>query len=378
MDFTLNEQQELLKAYARDFLEREHPESLIRALEDTERGYSLELWKKMAALGWMGLTIPQEYGGAGLGLCELAVLLEEFGRALIAGPFTSTVAMGATALLEAGSRIQKQELLPQVAAGDLILTLALLEDPISWEAAGVRLVAAQDGRSYTLSGIKRFVPDADAAQKIIVAARSSRHGAPEDGVTLFLVDVGSPGVSLNPLQVMGGYRMYDVSFRDVRIQGDAILGQLHEGWPVVEKTKLWAEVAACAYLTGLCQMDLDITLRYVKERVQFGRRIGSFQALQHRLADALLDIDSMRLMTHKAAWSIQTSVPGAVAMVSMAKAWVSEASGRIVAAGQQLHGGIGFTKEYRVQMYFQRQTLLGLMWGDADYHREMVARSLGM
>jgi alkylation response protein AidB-like acyl-CoA dehydrogenase len=378
MDLGLDEQQELLKNFARDFLEKECPESVVREMEDDEKGHSPDLWRKMAEQGWMGLIIPEEYGGAGMNLCELAVLLEEFGRALVPGPYISTVVLGAYPTMIAGSEEQKQWLLPKVAAGDVIMTMALTEPSAKWDAEGVQLEAKKQGDGYVLNGTKLFVPDAHVTDRMIVVARTSSGKTPEEGITLFFVDSQEAGISYEPLKTIAGDKQCEVTFKDVKVAAHSILGEADKGWPIVEQTKKVATVAACAYLVGLAQMDFDVTLNYAKERVQFGRPIGSFQAIQHKLADAVIDVDGSRFITYKAAWSLQEGEPDADLMVSMAKAWTSDASRRVVAQGQQIHGGIGFTKEYKIQLYFRRQKWMELMWGDADYHREQVAQKLAV
>lgn len=374
MDLGLDEQQEMLKNFARDFLEKECPESLVRQMEEDERGYSPELWQKMAQQGWMGLIIPEQYGGAGMGLCELVVLLEEFGRSLVPGPFISTVVLGAVPVMEAGTEQQKSWVLPKIAAGELIMTMALTEPSAKWTADGVSLEARKEGGEYVLNGTKLFVPDAHVSDRMIVVARTG--GSGEDGITLFFVDSKAPGIKYELLKTIAADKQCEVTFENVRVPAENILGQEGNGWPIVEKTKKVATVAACAYLVGLAQMDFDVTLNYAKERVQFGRPIGSFQAIQHKLADAVIDVDGSRFITYKAAWSLQEGEPDADLMVSMAKAWTSDASRRVVAHGQQIHGGIGFTKEYKIQLYFRRQKWMELMWGDADFHRERVAEML--
>jgi len=374
MDLGLDEQQEMLKNFARDFLEKECPEKLVRDMEEDEKGYSPELWQKMAQQGWMGLIIPEKYGGTGMNLCELVVLLEEFGRALVPGPFISTVVLGGVPIMEAGTDAQKEQFLPKIAAGDLIMTMALTEPSAKWTADGVSLAARKEGDSYVLNGTKLFVPDAHVTDYMVVAARTG--GSGEDGITLLLVDSKSPGIKFEQLKTIAADKQCEVTFENVKVPAANLLGQEGKGWPIVEKTQKVATVAACAYLVGLSQMDFDVTLNYAKERIQFGRPIGSFQAIQHKLADAVIDVDGSRFITYKAAWSLQEGEPDADLMISMAKAWTSDASRRVVAHGQQIHGGIGFTKEYKIQLYFRRQKWMELMWGDGDYHREKVAQAL--
>ena len=372
MDLGLDEQQEMLKNFARDFLEKECPESLVREMEEDDQGYSPDLWKKMAEQGWMGLTIPEDQGGAGMTLCELVVLLEEFGRALVPGPFISTVVLGAVPIMEAGTDEQKAQYLPKIAAGEVIMTMALTEPSAKWTADGVTLEAKKDGGDYVLNGTKLFVPDAHVTDHMVVVARTGGKG--EDGITLFIVDSKSDGIKFEQLKTIAADKQSEVIFENVKVPAANILGSEGKGWEIVEKVSRVATVAACAYLVGLSQMDFDTTLNYAKERVQFGRPIGSFQAIQHKLADAIIDVDGSRFITYKAAWSLTEGEDDTDLMISMAKAWASDASRRVVAHGQQIHGGIGFTKEYKIQLYFRRQKWMELMWGDADYHREKVAQ----
>jgi alkylation response protein AidB-like acyl-CoA dehydrogenase len=372
MDLGLDEQQEMLKNFARDFLEKECPESVVREMEEDDKGYSPDLWKKMAEQGWMGLIIPEQYGGAGMTLCELVVILEEFGRALVPGPFISTVVLGAVPIMEAGTDAQKQEYLPKIAAGDLIMTMALTEPSAKWTADGVSVTAKKDGSDYVINGTKLFVPDAHVTDAMIVVTRTGASG--EDGITCLIVDSKTPGIKFEQLKTIAADKQCEVTFENVKVPAANILGAEGKGWEIVDKVSKVATVAACAYLVGLSQMDFDVTLNYAKERVQFGRPIGSFQAIQHKLADAVIDVDGSRFITYKAAWSMTENEPDADLMVAMAKAWASDASRRVVAHGQQIHGGIGFTKEYKIQLYFRRQKWQELMWGDADFHRERVAQ----
>jgi len=378
MDLGLSEEQELLKGFARDFLEKECPEALVREMEEDERGYKPEFWRMMAAQGWQGMIIPQQYGGTGMTFSDLVVLLEEFGRALVPGPFISTVVLGAIPILEAGTEEQRQAFLPKITAGDLIMTLALTEPSARWDADGVAMPAKAEGDSFVLSGTKLFVPDAHVSDYMLVAARTKESENPEDGITLFLVDSKSAGIELTALKTIAADKQCEVAFNEVRVPKANVLGEVDKGWPIIRGVKSKAAVAACAYMVGLSQMDFDITLDYAKQRIQFGRPIGSFQAIQHKFADMIIDVDGSRFITYKAAWALQENEPEAEMLVSMAKAWCNEAARRVVAQGQQIHGGIGFTKDYKIELYFRRQKWLELMWGDADYHRGLVADKLAI
>jgi alkylation response protein AidB-like acyl-CoA dehydrogenase len=371
VDLGLNEQQELLKNAAREFLENECPETHVREMEEDEKGYSPVLWQQMAEQGWQGLLIPEEHGGAGFDFLDMCVLLEEFGRALVPGPFMSTVLGGAVPLMEAGSDAQKAEFLPKIASGDLIFTLALTEPSARFDEAGIEAKAEVSGDDVTLNGTKLFVPDANVADYLVVAAKSGK------GTTLAIVATDQPGVKITQLQTIARDKQCEVVLENAKGQ---LLGAEGNGWallqPVIEKYT----VAECAYLVGLSQMDFEISVDYAKERVQFGRPIGSFQAIQHKCADMITDVDGSRFIMYKAAWAIASGQPAAdtTLAVDMAKAWCSEATRRVVAHGQQIHGGIGFTKDYKIQLFFRRQKRAELAFGDADFHREAVAQQLGL
>jgi alkylation response protein AidB-like acyl-CoA dehydrogenase len=377
VDLGLSEEQELLRGFARDFLEKECPEQYVRQMEEDERGYSPEVWRKMAEQGWQGLIIPESYGGAGLGFLDLIVLLEEFGRALVPGPYLSTIVGGAIPILEAGSGEQKQQYLPRIASGELIMTLALTEPSATYTADGIETTAAREGDRYVLNGTKLFVTDANVADTLVVAAR--RPGAPgADGISIFLVDAKTPGVSIQTLKTIASDKQCEVRLENVSVPTSNLLGTEGRGWEILDRVLLKATVAECAYLVGLAQMDFEISVNYAKERVQFGRPIGSFQAIQHKAADMVTDVDGARFIMYRAAWAVDQDEPDAAIQVHMAKAWCSDATRRVVAQGQQIHGGIGFTKDYRIQLYFRRQKRSELLWGDGDYHRELVAQSLGV
>ena len=369
MDLGFTETQELLKNAARDFLETECPELLVREMEEDERGYSPELWSKMAEQGWQGMLIPEQHGGAGFDFLDLCVLLEEFGRALVPGPFMSNVLGGAVPLMTAGSDAQKAQYLPGIASGELIFTLAQTEPSARFDEAGIQAQATVSGDQVTITGTKLFVPDANVADYMIVAARS---GA---GVTLAIVATDQPGVTVNQLLTIARDKQCEVVLDNATGE---LLGTDGQGWALLQPVMQRYAVAECAYLVGLSQMDFEISVDYAKERVQFGRPIGSFQAIQHKCADMVTDVDGSRFIMYKAAWALNTDQDDKQMAVNMAKAWTSEATRRVVAHGQQIHGGIGFTKDYKIQLYYRRQKRAELAWGDSDHHRELVADQLGI
>ena len=377
MDFALNEEQEMLRKMARDFLENECPKSLVREMEEDEKGYSPELWKKMAGLGWMGLVFPAEYGGEGMAFLDLAVLIEELGRALVPGPYMSTVVYCGLAILAAGTEEQKREILTGMAKGDLILTLALTEPSATWNADGVTTKAEPDGNDFVISGTKLFIADAHVADYLLCVTRTSEGTDKGDGITLFLVDARSPGISYIPLNTIASDKQFEVVFDKVRVPRQNMLGELDRGWAVIQEMLPKATVAQCAFMVGGAQQVLEMTVNYAKERVQFGKPIGSFQAIQHKCADMAIDVDGCRFIAYQSAWKLSEGLPSALD-VSMAKAWVSEAYRRICVEGHQIHGGIGFIKDHDMQLYYRRAKASELIFGDADYHRELVAQQIGL
>ncbi|HEX5480211.1 MAG TPA: acyl-CoA dehydrogenase family protein [Dehalococcoidia bacterium] len=372
MDLGLSEEQELLKNAARDFLEKECPETLVREMEEDEKGYSPELWKKMAEQGWQGLLIPEQYGGAGFGYLDLIILIEEFGRALVPGPFISTQIGGVLPILEGGTEQQKSYALPKIASGETIWTLAYTEPSARFDSEGVALEVKEEGNELVLNGTKLFTRDANVADFMTVVGR--RPGTKgDDGIELVIVNAKAPGITITPLKTIAADKQSEVKFENVRVPKESIIAG---GAALLKKIQRKATVIECAYLVGLAQMDFEISVQYAKDRIQFGRPIGSFQAIQHKAADMVTDVDGARFIMYRAAWSVDEGEADADLNVHMAKAWCSEATRRVVAHGQQIHGGIGFTKDYKIQLYFRRQKAAELAWGDADYHRELVADEL--
>jgi alkylation response protein AidB-like acyl-CoA dehydrogenase len=366
MDIGLNEEQELLKTSAREFLEKECPEEHVRAMEADEKGYSPELWRKIAELGWHGLMIPAEFGGSGLSFYDLCIVVEEAGRSLLPGPFNpNQAAVGL--LLEAGSESQRKKYLPSIASGVQIHTYAFTESTGRWGADNLALKAHRTNDGIVLGGSKLFVPDAQAVDVIWVIARSER------GYVAAAVPRTSNGVAIAPLTTMTGEKLSEVVLENVSVANDDVIEIAN-----LESFSNRAAVLECAYLVGLVQKDFEITVEYAKQRQAFGRPIGSFQAIQHKAADMVTDVDGMRFITYRAAAAISDRDPSASLKAAMAKAWCSEASRRVVAHGQQIHGAIGFTREYAIQLYFRRQKHGELFWGDADFHRERIARMLSI
>jgi alkylation response protein AidB-like acyl-CoA dehydrogenase len=378
MNFGFSEEQELLRNTARKFFENECPSDTVRRLMETPEGINPELWKKLAEQGWLGLIYPEQYDGMALGLVDLVVLMEEMGRAVTPGPYFSTVLLGGLAVLEAGSDAQKKEWLPKIAAGDKRVALAWMEPSAQLGPAGVTLTAVEKGGTYTLSGTKLFVHDAHTADALVVAART-RPGAGADGVSLFLLPRGTKGLEVTLLPTMDQTRkLCEVACADVTVGADALLGAAGAGWAPLARVLDRATVALCAEMCGGAQKVLDMTVEYAKIRQAFGRPIGSYQGVKHRAADMLVDVENSKSITYYAAWALDENSSEAPLAVSMAKAYVSDAFRRVAAAGIQLHGGIGFTWEHDLHLYFKRAKGSEFTFGDATHHRERVAQLVNL
>jgi len=378
MDFGFSEEQEMLRKSARDFLAKECAMTYVRQMMEDERGFRDEQWQQMAGLGWMGLILPEEHGGAGLDFVDLIVVLEEMGRVVLPGPFFSTVVLGGAALLEGGSAAQKKELLPKLAAGKLRVTLAQLEPSARWDAEGIALEARPAGGGFKLSGTKLFVPDAHTADLLIVAGRAPGSTGAE-GVSLFLVDAKAPGVSTTLLKTMDQTRkLCEVALRDVSVPAERLLGPAGQGWKLLERVTDRGKVGLCAEMCGGAQKVLEMSVDYAKVREQFGRPIGSFQAIQHKCANMLVEVESSKSATYYAAWAVANDVPEGPLAAAMAKAYCSDAYRHTAGEGIQIHGGIGFTWEHDMHIYFKRAKSSEVTFGDATWNREIVAQLIGL
>lgn len=376
MDLGLTETQQMLKNSAREFLEKECPHTYVRAMEEDEKGYTVDMWKKLADLGWLGLPFPEAYGGTGSSFLDLCVLLEEMGRALLPGPYFSTVVLAGLTVLDAGSEAQKQDILPKIAAGDLIATFAITEPSARWDAEGIRDVqATRRGTEWVLNGTKLFVPYAHVSDILLVAARTRSGADPTQGVTCFIVPAKAQGISQTLLKTIASDRQSEVIFHDVAVPATAVLGQVDQGWPIVERAIRRAAAAICCWMVGGAQRVLEMTVDYAKTRIQFGRPIGSFQAIQHHCANMAVDVEGARYIAYQAAWAVSEGLDAGME-VAMAKAWCSDAYRRVCALAHQSHGAIGFTKEHNLQLYTRRAKAAELLYGDPDFHRELVAQGM--
>ncbi len=378
MNLDLTEEQEMLRTSARDFLTKECPKTLVRKLEEDEKGYSPELWRKMAELGWMGLVLPEQYNGMGMGFMDLVILLQEMGRNILPGPFSTTVVLGSLPILNAGTEEQKKEFLPKIAKGDMILTLAFTEPSARYDAAGVQTKATAQGDSFIINGTKLFVENAHIADCIICATRTKKGGTPEDGITLFLVDAKSPGIKCEVMPTIGAEKLCEVVFKNVKVPKNNVLGKLHEGWPIMAKTLEYATIAKCAEMVGGQEAALDMTLAYVKERIQYGKPIGSFQVIQHYCANMWMNVETSRDILYKAAWNVAEGLPGSASEVAVAKGWINEAYKFVTERAVQCHGAIGTTRDHDIGLYYRRAKAGELAFGDTDFQKELVAQQLGL
>jgi alkylation response protein AidB-like acyl-CoA dehydrogenase len=378
MDIGFSEEQELLRDTARKFLDAQCPTKFVREMMATEAAVTDPFWQQLAENGWLGISYPEADGGAGLGLTDLVVLMEEIGRAAMPGPFPATVLLGGAAIAEVGSSEQRREWLPRLAAGEAKATLAVTEANPRWDAAGITAAARETGGRFALSGIKMFVPDAHLADALVVAARSRDGSTMEDGVSLFLVPKDASGLTIRLLPSIDETRkLCEVRLDSVTVPASALLGELHRGWVPLARVIDKAAVSISAEICGVAQRVLDITVEYAKLREAFGKSIGSYQGVKHKCADMLVEIENAKSLTYYAAWAVDEGDPEAQIAVSMAKAAASDAGRKVCAAGIQLHGGIGMTWEHDLHLYLKRAKADEVAFGDATWHRERIARIMG-
>jgi alkylation response protein AidB-like acyl-CoA dehydrogenase len=368
MQFGFTETQQTLKNTTRQFLAAECPLSEVRKQMETDTAFDPALWKKIAEQGWTGILFPEEYGGFGMGMVELAAVVEEMGRMLMPGPYLSTVLLAGSALNFAGTEAQKQRYLAPICSGEAVATLAFLEESASWSPDAVRLQACSTAEGFRLSGRKAFVPDAQVATFILCAARLANE------LALFVVPTGAKGVTVRPTPAIDGTRkLYEVMFDAVVLPADALLARGKQAVEAVEHAFAVSTVGLVAEMVGGMQRLLEMTVDYAKTRKQFGRPIGQFQAVQHLCADMLLLTESSRSAAYFAAWALGENSPEAEAAVSVAKAYASDAYREVGNKAIQVHGGMGFTWENDAHLYYRRAKGSEIAFGDANWHRERLA-----
>ncbi len=391
MNFGFTEDQDMIRKSARDLVSGESSMVRVREMQESEEGFSRDIWQQMADGGWLGCVYPEEYGGIGLGYVDLICIEEEFGRGLMPEPLISTVLLGGNAVLFAGSEEQKNEILPQVAAGELMLTLGAYEKAGRFNLAHVETSAKENGSGYVLNGSKAFVPDAATSDKIVVTARTavaeqqlgeaplrtSGGKTDTDGITLFLLDRDTAGLTIEPVVPMDHRPRATVVLKDVAVDASAVLGAPGGALDALEKTIDRAAVALCAELVGLQEQALKMTTEYAGERVQFDRPIGSFQAIQFKCADMFVNLEVSRSSMYYAAMAIDQEMDDLRTSVSAAKALCSEAAMSVTKEAIQVHGGIGYTHEHDIHLFYMRAMAAAVTFGDAAYHRERYIQEKG-
>ncbi|MFC8663457.1 acyl-CoA dehydrogenase family protein [Streptomyces sp. NPDC057199] len=383
MDFAFSEEQEELRRTVRAFLADTSPETETRRLMETPRGFDRALWRRMGTeLGLQGLAVPEEYGGAGYGPVEVGVVMEELGRALLCAPFLASAVLATTTLLRCDDEDARKRLLPGLASGELVGTLALTEGsppgpdglggaPTRWDAEGIRLTARESAGSWLLTGHKMFVLDGAAADVVLTVARTG------EGIGVFWVDGDAAGLTREPLPTMDPTRRQArLDYHDV--PATRLRTRSGDGWGLVAEVLDRAAVALAAEQVGVASRALDMAVEYAKVRHQFGRPIGSFQAVKHLLADVLLEVESARAAAHYALLAAENEDPELPAVASLAKAFCSDACLQATEQNIQVHGGIGFTWEHPAHLYLKRAKTSQLLFGDPTYHRELLAQRIGM
>jgi alkylation response protein AidB-like acyl-CoA dehydrogenase len=371
IEFGLSESQRLLRMAARKFFTDKCPSEFVREMENDSKGYSSQLWREMANLGMLGLVIPEEFDGQESTFIDLVILLEEIGRVLLPSPFIPTVVLGALAILKGGTSRQKQDLLPRVARGDIILTLALDEPGVWCEINSLRTQAIPTGDGFIIKGTKLFVLDAHIADYIICVAKTA-----ENKIALFLVDGKTPGIRKTLLKTIAADKQFEVIFDNVRISKGDILGIPNEGETLVKNLLECAAIAKCAEMVGGAQRVFEMCIGYCKERIQFGKPIGSFQAIQHHIANMAIDLEGARWVTYQAAWLLSNEF-NCLKEVAIAKIWTNEVYKRIVNIGHQIHGGYSITMDHDVQLYFRRAKASEVAYGDTNHFLRTIGSNLG-
>ena len=378
MDFSFSEQQIMLRTTAKDFLGKEQPKTKTRMLYQDEKGYDQKLWKDMAELGWQGLVLPEEFGGVDGGFLDLVILFEEMGRNIVPGPFFPTVALCALPILGFGTTEQKSRFLPSIATGEAIWSLALIEESASYNSSAINMTAITKGDHYILNGCKIFVPAAHIANYLLVAARTGKSKDTASGITLFIMETPkSPGVKIEHVPTIAGDRKFNVTFDNVEVPKYNVLGSVGEGWKIIDFIMQRAAILKCAEISGACQAVLDMTSAYAKDRIQFDRPIAAFQAVQHKLADMVIDIDAIQYLLYQAAWGISIGEPNQM-HISFAKAKAAEAYQKICIEGITTHGAIGFTMDCDIGLYYLRVREAEFTGGNTDMHIEKIAAELGL
>jgi len=376
MDFGLTESQQMLKASVQSFAKNKVDKKFVREMERHPEGYTDDLWRSLADLGWLRLPFPETYSGDGQDFVTLCALLEEMGRTLVPGPYLTSVVLCGQAIAEFGSEDQKRRFLPAIGNGKEVVVLAHIEPNVQEGPDGIQLTVMPQDSGYVLNGVKLFVPYANSAKTLLVSARQPVGAAGASGVCYFLVSLKTRGVAITRLHTISKEPQYEIDFTDVVVPASAALGQLGKGQEIERRIAQWGAVAACALMSGAAQSMLDLTVDYVKARVAFGRPIGSFQAIQHHCANMTVDVESCKAVTYNAAWYVSERLPADM-HVATAKGWVSDALRRVYSLAHQCHGAMGLATEYDLQLYSRRCKAWEMLFGDHNYQQHRVGQLLG-
>jgi alkylation response protein AidB-like acyl-CoA dehydrogenase len=375
MALVLSEEQSMLRDSARGLISDKAPVSHLRQLRDTNdaTGFSRDLWKTFAEMGFSGLLVPESFGGSGLGCVEAGVVMEEIGRSLMPSPFLSTAVLAASALSRAGSAAQKSEHLPKISAGTLLAALAV-DEGAKHRPLWTKMQAARSGNGFRLNGAKAFVVDGHTADLLIVAARTAGAAGEREGLTLFLVDPKSKGIETERTTMVDSHNAARITFEDVAVNADSVLGEVDQGYPLLEGVLNIGRGAVAAEMVGLSEEVFGRTVEYLKERKQFGKRIGEFQALQHRAAQLYIEIEITRAAVLKALQSLDGDFETAGAAVAVAKARAGSTATLAVQEGVQMHGGMGMTDQFDIGFFMKRARVCQELFGDSNFHADQLAR----
>jgi len=377
MDLSLTAAQKKLQETARDFLKKELPWTTMQKINESASGFSPELWKKTVDLGWVGMGIPKNYGGGGYDMLDIAVIFDEMGRALLPGPYLSAILCGSI-INEAGSDKQKKDLLPQIASGKKIIAFAFTEPEYGWGPEAVQLSAKNKAGNFVLNGTKRFVFDAQIADQIIVAARTTKSANPARGITLFLVDKKAKGLSSRLLRGDEAEKLSELTFDSVEVSPDNIIGTKDAAWNALNKPLNRAMLALSAYMVGTTQHIMDLTIFHAQNRVQFGQPVGAFQWVQGYVIDQANQLERSRWFTYEALWKVDGNKPQKEQdeAVALAKATASDAVHIAAHQAHEVHAGKGIMKQFELYLYSDKARAMYSYLGDPAYHRKRVAAIL--
>jgi alkylation response protein AidB-like acyl-CoA dehydrogenase len=372
MDLDLTPEQKRIHSSALEFLKKESPVELMREQRENPLGYSRKAWKKMAELGWQGIMIPEAYNGMGGDVVDLTLILEAMGRFCYQGPYFSSIVLGGTAIMAAGSDQQKANLLPGLTDGNLILSLALMEPGSTFGREKMRTELVLEGEEFILTGTKLFVENAHNANLILCVAETAGTADGNTELSVAMLDPNAPGVTIRPMDTLAYDKQAEVVFDHVRVSRNNVLGSVDGANAAITQVLETAALAKCAEMVGILQTVFEMTVAYAKDRRQFGKAIGSFQAVQHHCANMVVDVDGARFLTYRAAWKKAQNMPAAKE-TAMAKAWVSDAGRRVTALGHQIHGAISFCDEHDMHLFYRKAKACEIAFGDAAYHLEKIA-----